>query len=159
MSKNFVSTNAANYNRVEHKSNSLIKYLTLYIDPDESYIDEEILNTIESVPFNKIQIPLYCNRSITEEGGDSNRFITIGNILGYDINKRRFKVIIHKQYIDVINDKLAECTDGEMYAAVQFKPYKDRLNNITKIHLQIIDYAKVNNEDEDYEVDSKEEAE
>ena len=138
---NFRTTNTNDYNRrPPRKRDVLIKFIPLLNDPDTYPNDAEILDIIEQTPFNKIQLPLYCNRFITE-GGDKNRYVTVGNILNYNKDKKSFKVIIHKQFKDVIE----KCLDGydraELVAAVQYSEYNGKLNTITKICIDIFNYS------------------
>jgi hypothetical protein len=155
MNKNrtFKKRDARDYDRVYNpRKDSNIHYLPFLINPDEYELDGDILEVVENVPFNKISIPLQCNRSIIEEGGDPNRYMTVGNILSYNPKNRKFKVIIHKRYNDIIEQKLSECADGELVAMVQCSEYNGRFNCITKICVDLVDYES----DDIEEVDESE---
>ena len=115
-------------------------YFLPFIFDAEKEIDKEILNVIESTPFNKIQIPLQCNRGITEDG-DSNRYVTVGNIISYNKYKMTFKVVLNKHFKDVIENKLAECEDGELVAVTQYSEVNGKLSTITKICIDVVDYG------------------
>ena len=139
----FNTANPNNYKRrAPKKYNNLIMFVPFLNDANKFSIDEEILKIVESTPFGKIQIPLYCSRAITEEGGSETRYVTIGNILTYNKDSKQFKIIINKKFKDIIMDKLNSCEDGEIVAVPQYTTYNGKLSTINKICIEIIDYCE-----------------
>lgn len=149
--RTFKTVDANNYDRRSLKKRENLVYYLPFINDAETYdIDKEILDVIEQTPFNKIQIPLQCSRAITENG-DSNRYVTVGHVLTYNKSDKQFKVIVHKQFKDIIDEKLASCVDGEAVAVVQYSEFNGNLNVITKICIDVIDYGtdtEVDDEDD-----------
>lgn len=147
--RTFKTVDASSYERRSPKKRENLVYYLPFLNDAENYdIDKEILDVIEATPFNKIQIPLQCNRGITENG-DSNRYVTVGHVLTYNKANQQFKVMVHKQFKDIIEEKLAACEDGELVAVVQYSEFNGNLNVITKVCIGIVDYGATNNDEED----------
>ena len=92
-------------------------------------IEQEVINTLKSVPFNRFSIPLNAYREdILGEDGN-HKCITIGFIKSFDPETSSFNAIIFnafKDAVDAIDEKGIE---------VNFGVYKDHLTRINRLAL------------------------
>lgn len=107
-----------------------------HVDGAASDIAEQVFSTIEDVPFGKISIPIYANKStlgIMKEGEkDSN--ITIGYIKKYDTEKSDFKVFVFDKFVDSMKHIIDKAEID-----ITYNTYKGNLTTIIKINIAVLD--------------------
>ena len=92
-------------------------------------VEQEVINTLKSVPFNRFSIPLNAYREdILGEDGN-HKCITIGFIKSFDPDTMTFNAIIFNAFKEAVDN--FDTTGIE----VNFGTYKDHLTRINRLAL------------------------
>lgn len=150
----------SNYKRANNdttKSNKYVMkdvpvYYTNTSDLSED-VFEEVENTLKSIPFNRISIPLNAYREDVFEDEEGNKkSVTIGFIKSFNPKALTFNVIIFDTFKSAI--KKFDSVGLE----VNFGVWKDHLSRINRLSLINVDTDE-DSEDEESTVEQTEDAE
>lgn len=141
MAKNFKRKNAKTDNRRKN-TKMVLSNLNMTYPPNNGLGEDELrsivnemTDTLSTIPFNRISIPLNAKRSDIL-GVEDTRYITIGFIRNYNPETEEFSVTIldkYKEAISKFEDPMIE---------VNFGHYNNSFTKINKISL--IDAANLN---------------
>lgn len=122
------------------KKNNNIFYVPFksvrHLENAASDIVDQVSNAIEEIPFKKISIPIYANKStlgiLEEAEKDSN--LTIGYIKDYNVEKGEFKVFIFDKFTSKVRSIINKAEIDITYGI-----YKGNLTTIIKINIAVFD--------------------
>ena len=99
-------------------------------------IADQVFTAVETIPFGKISIPIYANKSTLGliKDGEKDSNITIGYIKKYDKEKADFKVFIFDKFVNNVSNII-----NKAEADVTYATYKGDLTTIIKINIAVFD--------------------
>ena len=114
-----------------------------------------LFNIVNSIPFDKISIPMYCSR-YNVEGGDANKYVTIGYIKGFDQDTDEFTFVVFDNYVSKVKEFIDTYGEDNVFIMMNHGVYEGEVTTITKI---VLDKFVAESADEEVLEESVEEEE